>query len=569
MAAKKAPDHPLDPEANQRIEDCRRQKMAFDLDMRECYFFTAPLRSRQVTSTSSIATAPVHDEGFLQTSAGYEIIGDHVTEVMNSFLPQNEQWCERKKGIFIKLPDWETIKAQVLADDIEIFSAIKGCNFYAEFAKAAYPDLGIGTMALWIDDPRPGENIIVQAVPLRELEINLGPFGEIDDRFIVRHTRNRHVKALLPGIEIPADIQKEIDEGPNKHTELRWGYWRLWDRLGDEHWRHVVMIKNRVVKTVDMVGEGCCPLVVSRFNATADWAYGLGVMLQGLPEFRQVDELEGQKVSHIELNLTPPMGYPDDSFAAVEQGLEPGMAYPVRPGSEGAIKPLYQPGSPEAGIYAVEDKIRHLRKLCYVDYPEQRGDTPPTLGQWMDELARAQRRIGTPGLTFWWEGPAKYFLRFKYLLESKGVIHPVKVNGKAVALTPSNPAQRAAEQQEVAMAVRAIQILGQAFPEEFRIYVDGKMTIKAFLEKMRVTLLKERPEGEVKAGDRPDGAAARPPRRTDRRSRSGAGAAMTQNDQPLNPGRRRSRGDQAHRGARATALCFTAICAAFWRVCST
>jgi hypothetical protein len=498
MAAKKAPDHPLDPEANQRIEDCRRQKMAFDLDMRECYFFTAPLRSRQVTSTSSIATAPVHDEGFLQTSAGYEIIGDHVTEVMNSFLPQNEQWCERKKGIFIKLPDWETIKAQVLADDIEIFSAIKGCNFYAEFAKAAYPDLGIGTMALWIDDPRPGENIIVQAVPLRELEINLGPFGEIDDRFIVRHTRNRHVKALLPGIEIPADIQKEIDEGPNKHTELRWGYWRLWDRLGDEHWRHVVMIKNRVVKTVDMVGEGCCPLVVSRFNATADWAYGLGVMLQGLPEFRQVDELEGQKVSHIELNLTPPMGYPDDSFAAVEQGLEPGMAYPVRPGSEGAIKPLYQPGSPEAGIYAVEDKIRHLRKLCYVDYPEQRGDTPPTLGQWMDELARAQRRIGTPGLTFWWEGPAKYFLRFKYLLESKGVIHPVKVNGKAVALTPSNPAQRAAEQQEVAMAVRAIQILGQAFPEEFRIYVDGKMTIKAFLEKMRVTLLKERPEAEVK-----------------------------------------------------------------------
>jgi hypothetical protein len=67
-----------------------------------------------------------------------------------------------------------------------------------------------------------------------------------------------------------------------------------------------------------------------------------------------------------------------------------------------------------------------------------------------------------------------------------------------VALTPSNPAQRAAEQQEVAMAVRAIQILGQAFPEEFRIYVDGKMTIKAFLEKMRVTLLKERPEAEVK-----------------------------------------------------------------------
>lgn len=489
--------HPLDGEANDRLGDCRRQKAPFELDMRECYFFTAPLRSRQINSQSTPASTPLHDDGFLQTSAGYELTGDYVTEILNTFMPQAEQWCERAKGIFIKKEDWDQIKGQVQDDDREIFAAIKGCNFYAEFAKAAYPDLAIGTMALHIDDPRPGENICVQAVPLRELEINLGPYGEIDDRFVVRHTRNRNVRALLPGIEIPDDIAQELDKGPEKKTEIRWGYWRLWDRLGDEWWQHVVMIKNRVVKSSEMRGEGCCPLIVPRFNATADWAYGLGVLLQGLPELRQVDELEGQKISHIELNLTPPMGIPDDSFAAVEQGLEPGMAYPIRPGSEGAIKKLYDPGSPEAGIYAVDDKVRHLRKLFYVDYPEQRGDTPPTLGQWMDELARAQRRIGTPGLTFWWEGPAKIFLRFKYLLEAKGVIHPVKVNGKAVSLTPSNPAQRAAEQQEIAMAVRAIQILGQAFPEEFRAFIDGKETMKAFIEKMRVTLLKFRPQDQV------------------------------------------------------------------------
>lgn len=490
--------HPLDEEANRRISDARRQKTPFELDMRECYFFTAPLRARQINSQSSPATTPIHDDGYLQTSAGFELAGDYVTEILNTFMPQAEQWCERAKGIYVSKSDWDSIKAQVKEDDVTIFSAIKGCNFYSEFAKAAYPDLGIGTMGLWVDDERPGENICVQAVPLRELEINLGPYGEIDDRFIVRHTRNRHVKALLKGITIPEDLEEEVEAGPDKKTEVRWGWWRLWDRLGDEHWQHVVMIKNRVVKSVEIKGEGCCPLLVMRFNATADWAYGLGVLLQALPELRQVDELEGQKVSHIELNLTPPMGIPDDSFAAVEQGLEPGMAYPIRPGSEGAIKKLYDPGSPEAGIYAVEDKVRHLRKLFYVDYPEQRGDTPPTLGQWMDELARAQRRIGTPGLTFWWEGPAKIFLRFKYLLEARGVIRPAKVNGKAIALVPSNPAQRAAEQQEVATAVRAIQILGQAFPEEFKAYIDGKATMTAFIEKMRVTLLKFRPEEEVK-----------------------------------------------------------------------
>jgi hypothetical protein len=489
--------HPLDAEANTRLADCRAQKQAFELDMRECYFFTAPLRSRQINSTSAPATTPLHDDGFLQTSAGYELTGDFVTEVSNTFMPQAEQWCERKAGIFVSEQDWKAIEGQVRADDKKIFEAIKGCNFYSEFAKAAYPDLAIGTMGLWIDDPRPGEPICVQAVPLREIEICLGPYGENDDRFIVRHTRNRNVKALLPGIPIPADLQKEIDDKPESKTEIRWGYWRLWDRFGDEWWQHVVMIKNRVVKSAEIVGEGSCPFLPIRFNATADWAYGLGVLLQGLPELRQVDELEGQKISHIELNLTPPMGIPNDSFAAIEQGLEPGMAYPIMSGPDNKVQKLYDPGSPEAGIYAVDDKVRHLRKLFYVDYPEQRGDTPPTLGQWMDELARAQRRIGTPGLTFWWEGPAKIFLRFKYLLEAKGVIQPIKVNGKSVALVPSNPAQRAAEQQEIAMAVRAIQILGQAFPEEFRAFIDGKETMKAFIEKMRVTLLKFRPETEV------------------------------------------------------------------------
>jgi hypothetical protein len=491
--------HPLDEEANTRLEDCRRQKSPFEIDMRECYFFTAPLRARIINSNSQIPDTPLHDDGYLQTSAAYEVTQDFVTEIINTFMPQAEQWCERKPGIFTIPGQWDKIKQQVQKDDTKIFEAIKSSNFYAEMAKAAYPDLAIGTMGLWIDDPRPAENIVCQAIPLRELEINLGPYGEIDDRFIVRHTRNRYLKALLGPLaeKLPPDIKRKTEEAGNQRTQIRWGYWRQWDKRGDECWQHVVMVGRRVIHSADLVGEGCCPLIVARFNPTADWAYALGPLLQGLPEFRQVDELEGQKIAHIELNLTPPTSFPDDSFAAIEQGLEPGMAYPIRVGSQDAIKKIYDPGSPEAGIYEIDKKIQKLRKMFYVDYPEQKGDTPPTLGQYMDELARSQRRIGTPGLPFWLEGPAKIFLRFKYMLEVHGVIQPVKVEGKTVSLQPYNPAQRAAEQQEIATTVRNIQILGQAFPEEFKAFIDGKATMKALLEKTRDTLLKMRADDQV------------------------------------------------------------------------
>jgi hypothetical protein len=117
----------------------------------------------------------------------------------------------------------------------------------------------------------------------------------------------------------------------------------------------------------------------------------------------------------------------------------------------------------QEGVYAYEDKLKKLRKLFYVDMPEQTGDTPPTLGQWLDEMARAQRRIGTPGLPFW-RDLSLIFIRYKYLLEKSGAIPPVKVNGTQVATLARNPAQAAAEQQELAEAARTAQILARHVP---------------------------------------------------------------------------------------------------------
>ena len=488
--------HEKDEEANDRLADCRAQKAPFELDMRELYFFTDPIRARQVNSLSQPPKVPLHDDGFLQTSVGFELAEDFVNEGLNTFMPQNEQWCEQKPGMFADaLP--AAAEQQARDNDKKIFSAIKSCNFYPELGKAAYPDLFIGTMGMFITDPGAAQNLRCLALPLREIEINLGPDGMIDDRFAVRYTKNRYVNTLLRGIALPPDLQQQINSGPSKDTEVRWGYWRLWNELGDVTYQHVAMIKNRVVHSARLIGEGSCPLTITRFGATPDWAFALGRGLRALPELRQMDELEGQKVSHIELNLTPPFAWPNDSIAAIEQGLEPGYGYPIQVGSQEAIKKIYDPGPPESGVYLIDDKIKRLRKFCFVDYPEQKGDTPPTLGQWMDELARAQRRIGYAGMSFWYEGPAQYFLRFKYLLERRGVIKPVKVDGNVIALHPVNPAQRAAEQQEIATAVRAIQILGQAFPEEFKAYIDGKATMEAFIAKMRVTLLKFRPQAQV------------------------------------------------------------------------
>lgn len=498
-----SPKAKLERDGLTKLHAARHWKAMNELDFKECYFFAAPWRQRQINSTSGPTQQRLMDAQELNTDQAFIIVGDFVTEIVNTFLPEALPWCERGAGMFIPDKIWDQIKDRVKEDDKQIFKAIKASNFYSEIPKAFYPDLAIGTCGLWIDQPHPSRPIQTLAIPLRELEVNLGPEGDIDDRFVVRYPRNSYVRALL-GEEIwdklSSEQKQEVDEKPTARRQLVWGFWRHWHRYDDECWQHVVYFGNDLVHDTELKGEGCCPLLTPRFNPSSDWPHGYGPLLQGLPSYRQIDELETMRTQNTELSIVPPIAYPADSIFSAEQGFEPGMAYPIRPEEAAAIKNIYTPPPPNAANFQYEEKLRTLRKLHFVDHPEQTGDTPPTLGQWLDELARAQRRIGTPGMPFWREGPARIFLRYKYLLEAAGVIAPIKVDGRSVATLPYNPTQRAAEQQEIATAVQALQIAAQTFPEEFRMVIDGKLTMVALFEKMRVLgLVKIRKPEEVQA----------------------------------------------------------------------
>ena len=501
----KAPSDSTNPQleiiARDRRAAAHAWKAQWEMDFRECYFFASPHRQRIMDSSSTATIVRLQDAAELNTDEAFILCGDFVTEVVNAFMPEAKPWVERGPGMDLPPGVWDKVKDVVKQGDTAIFNAMRASNLYAEVAKGFYPDLSIGTVGMWIDRPHPASSIINSAIPLRELEINLGPYGDIDDRFVIRWTRNAYVRELL-GEEIYAKVsdkqKKEIAGNTKARTQIVWGYWRIWEDKSDECWQHVVMIGptgNNLVHDVELKGEGCCPVWIGRFNPTPDAPFGLGPLLQGLPSLRQIDEAEMMIQENAELALRPPMTYP--AGMAVENGFESGFGYPIAPGEEVAIKKIYDVPPPNVENYAYEAKVKKLRKLFYVDLPEQTGDTPPTLGQWLDEMARAQRRIGTPGMPFW-RDLSQIFIRYKYLLEKSRAIEPVEVKGTAVATLPRNPAQAAADQQELAEAARTGQILLGMFPEEAKMNLDGRKTMTEWIAKSRTGgVLKMRSLDEV------------------------------------------------------------------------
>lgn len=486
----------LKTEAKDRLADCEREKSNIRVDIEEAYFFLAPRRIRQAQG-SSTDTKP-RDADELQTSLGMEVADDFVTEIIESFTPPEAPWAERKSMPLEDKALEARINEEAKVADTKIFDHIRASNYYSEKGKTAVPDLSIGVIALLIKDPGRGLPIEVLGVPIRELEIGLGPDGRIDDRWMKRNTKYRNLAALLPGITFNAEIQQKVRDEPNTKCTVKWGWWRLWAELGDVTWQSVILVEDHLVHHARSIGEGSCELVIGRFGSTPDFAWPDGPSIKCLPDYRQHDELRAALIENIDFTTRQAVAYEDDGVINLSGGIEPGMAYPKRPNAGRKIfEPIYEHNPIDAALLDEQKITQRIRRMHYVDFPEQKGKTPPSASQWLDEMVIRQRRIGTPGYSFWREEPYETFQRFRYLLEKRGTIKPVN-SPEGAALAPRNPAQRAHENQEVLTGTRLLQICATAFPQTLQVSINDVETMKNFQSKLGDKLVVFRTDEELK-----------------------------------------------------------------------
>lgn len=471
---------PLQSEALQRIADAKQEKQKARQDIEDAYYFAAPRRIRSAQSGNTTDRGP-GDARELHTSLGFECAEDFMTMAIESFLPQSAPWAERKAPAFMPAEMKGPLETDAKKSDEQIFQLIRASNFHPELAKQGVPDGAIGVFAMLIQEQGRGLPPRCLGVPIRELEINLGPDGRIDDRFVVKPTKYRHIAALLPDVTIPEKYKDEKKK--NEKCTITWGYWRLWAKIDDEYWQHVVLIDDEVVHKAELKGEGCCPLIVGRFGGTPDFAWPEGPMIKSLPELYTIDDLEMGLIENVDFTLRPPVVMDDDGVISFGDGIQPGKIYFRRAGARDTVQEIYEPRPLDAAYFDVQMRKRNVRKLHYVDFPEQLGKTPPTLGQWLDEMVKAQKRIGTPGYAFWREFPHDVFIRFKYLAEMRGDIQPLLVKGpdgteRRVSLQAYNPAQRAQENQDVLTAMQLAQFLAAIFPQTFQAIIDDRQTME-------------------------------------------------------------------------------------------
>lgn len=478
----------LQRDAKDRLAAAREQKSIAEGDIREAYWFAAPHRNRSISSNQKRGLWRPDDAGQLATSAAIEAAGDFATEVLNAYIPENQHWAKLRPAVAVPDAHKRQIQSQADALNSSIFKDIGASNFVAACAQTFSPDLAIGTIGLWIDEPRPGEPAVVMVIPIREMELNVGPDGLIDDRFLVQWHRARDLEAVLSEEEmdaLPQDV-KQMRERPTSRdqaVEVVKGFWRKWGERGDTVFQHVCMVKQKLVGESTMKGEGCVPMIIGRFNPDPESAFGIGPTILSLPELRTLDTTRDLNLKHLDYAVHPPFSYPSDGTLNFDNGLAPGVGVPILPGSGDDFQSLYFEGKWDAGYLEQSDMRSMIRRLHYVDFPEQRGMTPPTATQWLDEMLQAQRRLGTPGRVFFQEFCVSAYLRFMYLKLARERVE-VTLHGRVVSLTPYNPADRARDHQEVQIANALLATIFGVSPQMGQVIINLPQTFAAIKAKL-------------------------------------------------------------------------------------
>jgi hypothetical protein len=266
------------------------------------------------------------------------------------------------------------------------------------------------------------------------------------------------LKALFDGWDADLSdpkIQEKMRK-PNQTCTVLWGFWLDWDDPAQPQWRYEVTVDGILItKERMMLGPmAACPLLVGRFNPQPGKPWGRGPGWKALPDMRVLNKINEIVLSALDQAVTPTLIYPDDGMIDLSEGVEAGRAYPAsRQFDRNSIFELNRAVNVDQGWYSEKEFQDRIRAAFYQDGPRQRGDTPPTASQWLDERRRVQQRLGKPSAPLWSELIYPMIQRVEYLGVKAGALDAEITQDKRVLnIQPISPLQKAQNQDQVMVA---------------------------------------------------------------------------------------------------------------------
>ena len=473
-------------EFSARYASAKRWRDAVRPYLEEIYSYICPGREYDFSRTPYQINA---DDPETFISLPEDLATDFAADLVTYFTPAEAKWTEYMVTAPIPRAAEKQVKEIVGAREKELFDLIQASN-YNDVAPQVMFEANHGTVAMWVEQAHLSQPIYVETVPPSELLVTPGHLG-ILDRFREKSVLASSLKALFDGwddVKLTGHRLTEKMKKPGAMCTVCWGFWLDWSDPGNPMWRCEITVDgNRVTPDTPLtLGPlaGSCPLLVGRFNPQPNRPWGRGPAWKALPDMRVYNAVDEAVLDGLDQSLKNTLLYADDGFIDLSEGIEPGRAYPAHRGfTRDQVYELNRGVNLDTGFFS-EDRLEdRLRARFYQDGPRQRGDTPPTASQWIDERRRVQQRLGKPSAPLWKE----LFLPFVQRIETIGVETgrldaALTHNGDVIAVLPISPLQKAQNQDKVMVSRSNLELGAGVFAEAFGQVVDVAATFQNIVD---------------------------------------------------------------------------------------
>lgn len=448
----------------------------------EVFRYTCPGREKDFGRTRS--DNKTVDETTTFTSLGEELAGDLGGDFVTYYTPAEVKWANYIVTAPIQEDQEKAVLAMVQEREDTMHALLQASNYNDIAPQWGFEAASHGTPALWSSFSHIAQPIHFEVVPPHELLLTPGHLGYLD-RFREKRVLASSLVALFTGYDVNLSEPELVVKmkKPGATCVVCWGFWIDWSDPGNPMWHCEITVDQKpVVAKPIILGTmaGACPLLVGRFNPRTGMPWGRGPGIKALPDLRTLDKVNETVLSGLDQSLMNTIIYADDGFMDLSEGIDAGRAYPAHRGfNREQVYDLSRSINTDQGWFTAERLEAQIRTAFFQDGPRQRGDTPPTAAQWLDERRRVQQRLGKPSAPIWSELIYPLVQRVEFMAVQMGRMpEAITHDGQSITVAPISPLQKAQNQDKVMVTRSNLELAMTLLADQLPNFVDVLGTLE-------------------------------------------------------------------------------------------
>jgi hypothetical protein len=423
----------------------------------DCYDYVLPYRNAFQPPGGSERK---YDHIFDGTAA--DAVDQLAASLLAELTPPWSRWFGFKPGP--DMTDAQRDQYAPLLDQVQtrLQSHFDRSNFAVEMHQAYLDLVTVGTGTLAFEETLPGDLSAFRftAVPLADLVLREGADGKLNTTYRQLKLTPDQMAARYAGIDLPDDIRRAAEKQSNALQDIleyvvpsgnAYEYGAIWNGGNP-----VLLFEKRVASS---------PFLHFRWIKSPGETYGRSPVMKALPDIKTANRVVELILKNASIAVTGIWQADDDGVMnPANIKLVPGAIIPKAVGSAG-LTPLGAPGKFDVSQLVLTDLRNNIQRALLVNQLGAPASAKMTATEVMQRAADAARILGATYGRLQSELLTPLIMRGLSILQRRGEIPPLQVDGRFVELHYSSPLAQAQTQrdgQNILTWVSGVESLGPA-----------------------------------------------------------------------------------------------------------